>query len=215
MISSLLNILILFLYFYILDYKMNIGALKKLILVFSSAMFIYQASVAIRKLMNPPVIESTQRFSIANIDAPLITICPLNQYNYTKFKQLGYEDEVSFMLGRDDYESGLFVGWDNLTFNQIVPHVINFNLSHPELFIFHKNYTYEEIKYEINFLPLFGMCFDLVNITITKEFSLYINLDAKVEKAKIFITDRNMKTRHTVYADSHWGSRIVIQQGME
>ena len=69
---------------------MNIGALKKLILVFSTAMFIYQASVAIGKLVNPPIIDSTQRLSITNIDPPLITICPLNQINSTKFIQFGY-----------------------------------------------------------------------------------------------------------------------------
>ena len=70
-----------------------IRAFKKLILVFLTAMFIFQASVAIGKLINPPVIDSTQRLSITTIDAPLITICPLNQINYTKFNQFGYSGQ--------------------------------------------------------------------------------------------------------------------------
>ena len=91
----------------------------------------------------------------------------------------------------------------------------NFNLSNPEFNIYHKNQTYEEIEYEMNFLPYFGLCYDLVNITITKEFVLDISLDEKVMKAQVFITDKNMRTRNTVDADSHWGSSIFIQQGME
>ena len=193
-----------------------IRAFKKLILVISSTMFIYQAYVAIGKLLNPPVIESTQRFSISNIETPLITICPLNQYNYTKLQEFGYEDEIHFILGLGP--NNLFVGWGkqhNLSFEQLFQHVENFNLSNPEFYIYHKNQTYEEIEYEMNFLPYFGLCYDLVNITITTEFVLDISLDVKVMKAQVFITDKNMRTRNTVDADSHWGSSIFIQQGME
>ena len=193
-----------------------IRAFKKLILVISSTMFIYQASIAIEKLLNPPVIDSTQRFSISNIETPLITICPLNQYNYTKLQQFGYEDEIHFILGLGP--NNLFVGWGkqhNLSFEELFQHVENFNLSNPEFNIYHKNQTYEEIEYEMNFLPYFGLCYDLVNITITKEFVLDISLDEKVMKAQVFITDKNMRTRNTVDADSHWGSSIFIQQGME
>ena len=193
-----------------------IRAFKKLILVISSTMFIYQASIAIEKLLNPPVIDSTQRFSISNIETPLITICPLNQYNYSKLQQFGYEDEIHFILGLGP--NNLFIGWGkqhNLSFEQLFQHVENFNLSNPEFNIYHKNQTYEEIEYEMNFLPYFGLCYDLVNITITKEFVLDISLDEKVMKAQVFITDKNMRTRNTVDADSHWGSSIFIQQGME
>jgi hypothetical protein len=61
-------------------------AFRMLILVFSFLMFIWQASVAISNLMNPHVVDSTERLNIADLEPLLITICPTEQWNRTMLK---------------------------------------------------------------------------------------------------------------------------------
>ena len=58
--------------------EMNVTtSIKFFILAFSSFMFTYQTLVAMHKLTSPPVVDSTERFNIKDIDNILITICPL------------------------------------------------------------------------------------------------------------------------------------------
>lgn len=42
-------------------------AFRMLILLFSFLMFIWQASVAVGKLINPPVVDSTERLNMTDI----------------------------------------------------------------------------------------------------------------------------------------------------
>ena len=86
---------------------MNISkAFRMLILVFSFLMFIWQASIAVSKLMDPPVVDSTERLNMANIEPPLITICHLEQWNITKLKHYGYH-EVTPLLNGISHISGV------------------------------------------------------------------------------------------------------------
>ena len=64
---------------------MNVSkAFRMLILVFSFLMFLWQARIAVIQLMDPPLVDSTERLNIADIEPLLITICPLEQWNIKK-----------------------------------------------------------------------------------------------------------------------------------
>ena len=192
--------------------------IKFLILGVSSFMFTYQTLVAIQKLMNPPVVDSTERLNIKDIDTPLITICPLNQWNTSKVKEFGYEDEFYLLMG---FANGsTFIGWgaqQNLSFEELFQKVQNFNISDPNIQLINKDNSYEKISFESRFYPKFGFCYELVNLTLTKNIVLEtkINtLEGENVKAQVFITDKKLRTSHSVYYESHWGSQIVIEQGM-
>ena len=75
------------------SFKIAIAAL-------SIVMFIYQTSVTVIKLTNPPVVDSTTTLNIGDVDL-LVTICPLGQWNISKLNELGYILPGSLMLGFD------------------------------------------------------------------------------------------------------------------
>ena len=193
-------------------------SIKFLILGFSSFMFTYQTLVAIQKLMDPPVVDSTQRLKIKDIDNLLITVCPLNQWNTSKVMEFGYEDELYLLMGFSNEST--FVGWGaqhNLSFEELFQKVQNFNISDPDIQLINKDNSYEKISYESKFYPKFGFCYELVNLTLTKNIVLEtkINtLEGENVKAQVFITDKKLRTSHSVYYESHWGSQIVLEQGM-
>ena len=68
-------------------------------------MFLWQARIAVIQLMDPPVVDLTERLSIVDIEPLLITICPLEQRNYTELDQYGYGHEVFLLLGEDNSET--------------------------------------------------------------------------------------------------------------
>ena len=180
-----------------------------LILAISTVMFIYQVSEAIQKLMDPPVVDSTERLKITDIEPLLITICPLKQWNYTKLRQYGYLGQ-DYLLLRNFSWGAQF----NLTFEELVGKVTNFNLSNTRFFGETNNGQINkklDYKYEIRFYPKYGFCFDLVNLTTIGH--LEIVHDHEYEEARVGITDKKLRTRNTVYAESHWGSKITLKQG--
>ena len=154
--------------------EMNVSkAFRMLILVFSILMFIWQVSVAVTNLMDPPVVDSTERLNIDDTDLPLITICPLDQWRDDKLQHREYLDEFSLFEGyvsTFDLVNGYqkkFVGWGaqhNLTTEEYIPNFVWTrrlgNLS------FTKD---RKIKYEIKLYPKYGFCYDVVNFTTGKE----------------------------------------------
>ena len=173
-----------------------------LILAISSVVFIYQVSEAIQKLMDPPVVDSTERLKIADIEPLLITICPLNQWNKTKLRQYGYLGEDHLLLRNLSWGAQL-----NLTFDELVGKVTNFNLSNTRFF----GERSKDFYYEIRFYPSHGYCFDFVNLTTIGLLELVH--DHEYKQARVYITDKKLRTRNTVYAESQWGSKIILKQG--
>ena len=191
---------------------MNIAkAVKFLLLAFSIFMFIYQASVAVMKLMNPSIVDSTEKFDIADIEPPLITICPLGQWNDSMLEQFGYSSDIHFLRGYGKLKEKF--GWGaqhNLTFEELARKVLNYDLSKPDMYG-NRNNLNMVVNMEIRFYPKFGYCYDLVNLTTSGEIEIGILLEYKA--AQVYITDKKMRTRHGVHVTSHWGSKIILQQG--
>ena len=193
-------------------------AFRMLILAISLSMFLWQAYVAISKLMDPPVVDSTERLNMADIEPLLITICPLEQWNKTMIKQYGYGHLKDLLRGyqdstiENDFEP-IFVGWgakQNLTYGELIQKVLNFNLSNPKMFVYRdKKPNAIDFSYEIRFYPKHGYCYDLVNLIGEV---LTVNYYPKVGKAQVYITDKKLRTGNTLFAKSHWGSKIVLQK---
>ena len=47
-------------------------------------MFLYQMRDAIRKMQKIPMMLSTDSLDIEDVNPPLLTLCPLKQYNVSK-----------------------------------------------------------------------------------------------------------------------------------
>ena len=63
---------------------------KFLKLLVFGVMFCIQFRIAIINLLDPPSVDTTEERSISEIDLPIVTICPTNQTNETRLKELGY-----------------------------------------------------------------------------------------------------------------------------
>ena len=182
--------------------------LKGLILAISFSMFCYQAHIAICKLIDPPVVDSTDVFNIADIEAPLITICPMDQFNRSKLANFGYDGTNSLLTGYSMLY-GSKLGWGaqhNLSFEELLKEVQDVDQDYPKV----------NADYEKRFYPRFGRCIEVVNHTIPGDIQLLISIDSMERpyaKAEVFITDRKLRTMSTIHKPSHWGSSIIIQSG--
>ena len=178
-------------------------------------MFIWQASVAIGKLLDPPVVDSTERLNTADIEPLLITICPLGQWNKTMLNQNDYRDDLDLLKGYS--KTGDFVGWGahlNLTFEELVGKVTNFNLTNSKIYGQLNYKAIIDLNYEIRFYPRYGYCYDLVNLTTSGIVVIWIEFP-EYKEAKLFITDKTLKTRNAVFAESQWGSKILLQSNFQ
>ena len=98
--------------------------LKKFLLIFSVVMFCYQFKTAIENLISPNLVDSTSIKNVEEINFPLITICPTNQLNKAKLKELEYVDFSNVLYGLQ----GNNASWGavkNLTFLQVLEQVFN------------------------------------------------------------------------------------------
>ena len=177
-------------------------------------MFIWQASVAVSKLMDPPVVDSTERLKIDEIEPLLITICPLGQWKKKMIQEYGFDNLDFFIMGLDNDSTLNFIGWGsqhNLTFEELVSKV-TIAISNPDLFIM-RNGQKQEVNYEIRFYPKFGYCFELVNFTTKEEVYIAVSVQ-EFKEAQVYLTDRKLKTRNDIHIASHWGTEIILKPGL-
>ena len=187
-------------------------AFRMLILLISFMMFIWQASVAVGNLMDQPVVDLTERFSIADIDPLLITICPLEQWDYTELQQYGYYHEQNLLNGFNSLGTMAWGAQYNLTFEELVSRVSKYNLSESDMSIQNRK-VWKNAEYEIRFYPMHGYCYDLVNISTSGELKIHTRYP-QYQEAVVYITDKKLRTKNTVFAESHWGSKIILQKGL-
>ena len=168
------------------DDKLNImeisltKAIKWLILLVSFIMFYIQVQIAFYSLRNPPVIDSTETLNIADVDPPLITVCPLNQFNGTAMMlKYGYGFGLDRVLFGDDDKKDVYA-WGtqyNLTFDKLIDNMLRV---HYDFFIITlTNYNRNmNPRYEKRFYPGNGYCIDVSNYTATDEIKLQVRLNS-------------------------------------
>ena len=213
--------------------------LKYFILTFSVCMFCYQAHIAISKLMNPSVVDSTDMLNIADTQLPLITVCARNQWNKTSLLNKGYYNIIEFLGGFSGLdENELVFAWGaqhNISYDDLLKVVLNINSIN--------SYEVQEAEedkdvggipivydYENRFYPKFGLCADILNYTLNENgdalFDVIVNMknqfyDTDIDlyrnnfTAEVFLTDKQLRTKTSVHLQSHWGSNIIIENGWE
>ena len=152
--------------------KILTKAIKWFILIFSFIMFFYQAQIAVNNLTDPPIVDSTETFNIADVDTPLITVCPLNQFNMTKIKEFGYSNLESVLIGYS-YKNKQ-IGWGvqfNLTFDEFIDKMLIVQRYSFYIWPMNKNLN---PRYERIFYPRYGWCIDVSNYSLN--FKLYKKL---------------------------------------
>lgn len=150
-------------------------AIKWLILLFSFIVFFRQTQIAVNNLRNPLIVDSTKILSIAEVDPPLITVCPLNQFNKTKMEEFRYSNLQSVLIGYS-YKNKQ-IGWGaqfNLTFEECIDKMLSI---HRDLFIISIWNKNMKPRYEKRFYPKYGWCIDVSDYIITDEIQLRFQLN--------------------------------------
>ena len=202
-----------------------VKALKWIILAFSLIMFFYQAQISVNKYRNPPVVDTTDLLNIADIESPLITICPIGQLNPFRLKKMGYDYSESLLLGLDSKNNVTAWGAQyNMTFDGMIEEIEDLDKDFPSLeYRMGNKGPWLKAEYDKRYYPTFGRCIDFYNYTATGDLELLIKIDKDIDfnsmdstswqlsKAEVFLTDQKLRTRITVHKQSHWGSSIIIE----
>ena len=193
-----------------------VRALKWIILAFSLIMFFYQAQIAVNKYGNPPVVDTTDLLNIADIEPPLITICPKNQFSP---KAWGNADNIhtkDLLLGKASKNN--ITAWGihhNMTFEEWVQEIVFLDEDYPKLNFTIDDGPWMQPDYERRFYPMYGRCIEFSNYTITGVLRLKIFIDSykigSSPDAEVYLTDKKLRTRNTVHTLSHWGPKIIIE----
>ena len=151
-------------------------AIKWLILLISFIMFYIQAQIAVNSLRDPPIVDSTETLNIADIDPPLITVCPLNQFNWTKIEEYGYNQDIYQFFNWYDSKNKVYA-WGaqyNLTFEELLDEImVHKDLFTVKLWNLKMNPIYEKRLY-----PEYGYCVDVSNYTATEKIRLSVELNS-------------------------------------
>ena len=164
------------------DDKLNImeitltKAIKWLILLISFIMFYIQAQIAVNSLRNPPIVDSTETLNIADVDPPLITFCPLNQFNETKLREFGYYENSGILMGYHNDEQFAWGAQYNLTFDELIDEVLTYHKDLFDLEIREGNQNTNPL-YEKRFYPAYGYCIDISNYTGTEQIKLHVKFN--------------------------------------
>ena len=183
------------------DDKLNImeitltKAIKWLILLISFIMFYIQAQIAVNSLRNPPSVDSTETLNIADVDPPLITFCPLKQFNKTAMEEFGYKYGKDSFLSGEDFKNNVFA-WGaqyNLTFEELFD----------EMTMVHKDLLKVKLmdlnpRYEERFYPEYGYCVDISNYTIAEEIELSVEVNLGKTLKLVYRINQDLKAYYFV-----------------
>ena len=175
-------------------------------------MFLVQFKTAVEKLKNPLITEFTKHLDIDEIDPPLISICPLGQYNQKQLENLGYSASTSLFLGLVRDEN--YLSWGahmNKSFEEIL-----------ELVLVDQEQTMDPIevrggkteqlddapKFGRNFYPRYGYCWELARYSAKNLSEQLISLPAG--QYHVYLTDRKLTTHTTLDLSTHKENSIQI-----
>ena len=88
--------------------------LNIVVVIASTAMFLFQVIIAIGKLQNPPILDSSEIIDITEIELPVIYICPNASFTKEKTKEHGYDDIYKLLAGISSSED--HTGSQKITF---------------------------------------------------------------------------------------------------
>ena len=100
---------------------------KGLVLLFSLTVFMYQSMIALHKLFNPPIVETSEVLDINDIELPNIFICHKDLMDWNKITEYGYYSFQEMLLGFGNDMFG-FGAKNNASFWEMVDDVMKFDI---------------------------------------------------------------------------------------
>ena len=179
-------------------------------------MFFYQFKNSIQNLLHPVIGTTTRTIQKTDIKVkpPLITICPLDQFNETKMKNLGYESREDLLSGLKKVDNTTQLTWGsdlNKTFDQTMEEVLNYSIEdmsdlHVEEIVdgnpIPDSYNKQlKRKFYIGFL---GYCWELQEYNISTLISIYMN-SSTGRDFEVFVTIKDLNTFYSIDTDSNTG----------
>ena len=190
---------------------------KTVVKVISTIIFFFQLNFSIQKLINPPLTDVSLTTSLSAVDQmPLITICPLNQINESKVKELGYKKTSHFLKGVKVIGGKEQLSWGadlNKTFDEMMDLVLD--VSAHNYSGLHVNelkktgriidkYTHKLLKkFDIG---IWGYCWELEEYNTTTALEFYFTPSREF---RTYIADKNMNTFYRTHEKSMTGKRIL------
>ena len=166
---------------------------------------------------NPPLADSTELISIHDCNLPLITICPINQFNITKLEKYGFFEAKDFLAGMIRGQPTVSWGADlNMTFDQYLDHFLTYSpdtdkvVTVDSIFksVYYSNKYTAALKRKF-YVSNLGYCWDLENYSAAE--MLLIRSSIKDEKRfNVFITDNRLRSFDSIAMDTHDGEIIQI-----
>lgn len=186
---------------------------KTIVFCFSFAMFCIQFKISIDKLLIPPLVDVSEEISIDTIDMPIITVCPTNQINSTKFQEYGYIKNELMLYGNARYNSITYMSWGahlNKTFSQLLddlfPNVLVSSDVNPKL-------TSGPKVIEKVHVPKYGHCMSVSNYSDGHQLSITV-LQADND-FHIFVTDQKQHSTPVLWFESQHGELVKGTKGVE
>ena len=133
--------------------------IRLLLIIIALFLLCYQTKFAVESIMNPPTIVTSHQVPISEISAPLIYICPLDQFNTTRMQQFGYANEYALFDGRSEQNTSRSWGAHvNMTFQQLMTNILNYS---PELIDQKIFVSPGKVIVSPKLYPKFGFCYEV------------------------------------------------------
>ena len=180
---------------------------KIIVVIISFTMFCYQLIIATNNLIDPPTVDSTYEREIAQVDLPIITICPTRQTNDTRLSEFKYMHGLGSLLygSIKCNETTACTSWGahlNLTFDELLREIFDLEKVNSVL-IYAK-----EIEDSLVFIPRYGLCKEILNFDMNQQIIMEFN---KPDMARVLITDRNYRSYFMPDITSHRGSKTFMK----
>ncbi len=189
---------------------MRLGGIRYIVLIISLAMFCFQLRIAVINLISPPTVDSTIEKDITEVDLPIITICPYDQTNLTRLREIGGWSYVHSMV--KDYVTCMAKDCDSwgkrhdLTFQEILNQTLDASIA--EEIIFEQD---DEVgESQIVYLYRYGFCKEISEYDPSREIDI---VNERNVTMRLFITDQTKRTYFSFDISSHQGEHLIIKPG--
>jgi hypothetical protein len=170
-------------------------------------MFCIQLKIAVESVISPPEIDSTSIKNIrdADVELPIITVCPISQTNKTALKLLGYDpwDKFDFHGASNNSWGSIY----NLTFEELKSKVYQTDIAENVLL---RNIGSNSSNVDLFYLPHYGFCREISHYNAENDIYTWTDTNQSQEGIQLFITDRNFKSHFSLDFSSQKGSPMII-----
>ena len=191
----------------------NRQIIRQILLILASFMFCYQTQIAVKSIMDPPLMVTTDILPISAISPPLMMLCPLNQFDVVKMDKLKFDDELSLLVESITAGTpGYLRSW-NMTFEQLIRNVVKETPEKLMARIQDSEYGNVRETLTTKLFPTFGFCFEITNFGMEEMIMIPSGAGGFIElDFTLFITD-NLTSQHRLSIVWTWNPSLVTKSG--